>query len=120
MKALAEASRLSAGNSKPLSLSAYTLAAAGRVSEARALLTEMEEASRVRYVPPYAFALVYAGLNDERRAFESLEQAAIMRDAHLIYVIVDPKWDRLRRATRFQELVRRLGLSVDARPTIPA
>jgi TolB-like protein/Flp pilus assembly protein TadD len=120
LKALAEASRLSAGNSKPLSLQAYTLAAAGRVSEARALLTAMEEASRVRYLPPYAIALVHAGLNDDLRAFESLEQAAIMRDAHLIYVIVDPKWDRLRQATRFQELLQRSGLSADARTTMLA
>jgi DNA-binding winged helix-turn-helix (wHTH) protein len=80
-----------------------------------ALLAEVEEASRLRYVPPYAIALVHAGLNDDRRAFESLERAAMMRDAHLIYVIVDPNWDRLRRARRFQELLRRSGLSVDAR-----
>ena len=117
LQALAEASRLSASNSKPLSLSAYTLAAAGRVSEARAVLSEMEEGSRVRYVPPYAIALVHAGLNDDRRAFEFLEQAAMMRDAHLIYVIVDPKWDRLRQARRFQELLRRSGLSLDAQTT---
>lgn len=117
LKALAEASRLSAGNSKPLSLSAYTLAAAGRVSEARALLAEMEEASRTRYVPPYAIALVHAGLNDDRNAFEWLDRAAIARDAHLIYAIVDPKWDRLRRASRFQDIFRRSGLSADARTT---
>jgi hypothetical protein len=65
-------------------------------------------------VPPYAVALVHAGLNDDANAFDWLERAARVRDAHVIYAIVDPKWDRLRRDSRFQDVLRHSGLSVDA------
>ena len=117
LKALEEASRLSAGNSKPLSLTAYTLAVAGREREARDLLREMEKAARLHYVPPCAIALVHAGLSEDQTACEFLERAAIERDAHLIYVMVDPKWDRLRQARRFQDVFHRAGLPVDAPTT---
>ena len=43
LEALAEASRLSNGNSKPVSVSAYTLATSGRAREARAVLTALEQ-----------------------------------------------------------------------------
>ena len=106
-EALAEASRLSSGNSKPISLTAYTLATSGRVSKARDMLTALERLSQRRYVPPYAIALVYAGLNDDGRVFEWLENALAVRDVHLIYVLLDPKWDPFRKNARFQELLRR-------------
>lgn len=107
LEALAEASRLSNGNSKPVSLSAYTLATSGRVSEARDVLTSLEQPSLQRYVPPCAIALVYAGLNDDESVFEWLEKGLAVRDVHLIYVLVDPKWDRFRQDGRFQDLLRR-------------
>ena len=107
LETLAEASRLSNGNSKPMSLSAYTLATSGRVGEARDMLTALEQLAQRRYVPPYAIALVYAGLNDDLRVFQWLENALAVRDVHLIYVLVDPKWDPFRKDARFQELLRR-------------
>ena len=109
LEALAEASRLSNGNSKPISLSAYSLASCGRVAEARDILTGLERRSQARYVPPYAIALVYAGLNDAARVFEWLENALAVRDVHLIYVLVDPKWDPFRQDERFQALLRQCG-----------
>jgi TolB-like protein/Flp pilus assembly protein TadD len=110
LDALAEATRLSNGNSKPVSVSAYTMAACGRVDEARQAVTGLEQLSVRRYVPPYAIALVHAGLNDGTRAFEWLDKALAARDTHLIYVLVDPKWDPLRQDGRFQEFLRRCGL----------
>src|SRR5262249_40328370 len=101
LEALAEASRLSNGNSKPVSLSTYMLALSGRVSEAREVLSTLEQLSRTRYVPPYAIALVYSGLNDDDTAFQWLEHALAERDVHLIYLPFDPKWDRLREDCRF-------------------
>ena len=112
LRALAEASRLSNGNSKPLSLSAYALATNGRVSEAREVLTALEQRSRERYVPPHAMALVCAGLKDHEGVFEWLERASTARDVHLVYLIVDPKWDPFRQDERFQDLCRRSGLAV--------
>ena len=111
LAALTEASRLSNGNSKPLSLSAYTLATSGRAGEARDVLTTLEQEAERRYVPPYAIALVCAGLNEDGRAFEWLDNALAVRDSHLVYVLVDPKWDPYRADPRFQTLLERCGWS---------
>ena len=119
LEALAEASRLSKGNSKPVSLSGYTLATSGRVGEARDVLAELERQSEARYIPPCAIALVCAGLNEADSVYEWLERALAVRDGHLIYVPVDPKWDPFRREERFVRLLRRSGLlrDVDSAPS---
>jgi tetratricopeptide (TPR) repeat protein len=106
---LEDATRLSNGNSKPMSLSAYVLAAAGRGHDARRVLTALERRSRERYVPHVALALAYLGVNDEQRALDALERAEAVRDVHLMYVALDPKWHRLRRHDRFGDLLGRCG-----------
>jgi DNA-binding winged helix-turn-helix (wHTH) protein/Flp pilus assembly protein TadD len=117
LEALGEAARLSNGNSKPVSLSAYILATIGRVREAREMLVALEQRAQSRYVPPCAMALVYAGLNDDARVFEWLDNALTVRDVHLIYAPVDPKWDRFRKDERFETLLRRCGSNGEARST---
>jgi hypothetical protein len=67
--------------------------------------------ARDRYVPAVAFALADAGLNDHERVFEWLEKARVVRDVHLIYVPMDPKWDPFRMKEPFQEMLRRAGLT---------
>jgi tetratricopeptide (TPR) repeat protein len=111
LDALAQASRLSNGNSKPISVSAYLLATNGRFDEARHCLAVLEGRARDHYVPPIAFALAYAGLNDHERVFEWLERARLVRDVHLIYVPMDPKWDPFRMKEPFQDVLRRAGLT---------
>ena len=66
LEALDDAARLSGGNSKPISLRGYLLAKSGRASEAREVLRRLEADAGERYVPPYAMALVHAGLGDAR------------------------------------------------------
>jgi tetratricopeptide (TPR) repeat protein len=107
LEALAEASRLSKGNTKPISITGYTLATIGCTSEARDVLSSLERISQERYVPPYARALVYVGLNDDERVFKWLDEALAVRDVHLIYLPVDPKWDRLRQEPRFIDPLKR-------------
>jgi TolB-like protein/Tfp pilus assembly protein PilF len=115
LHALADAARLSNGNSKPVSLAAYTHASLGRDSEALAVLAGLQERSQEHYVPPYAFALIYAALNQDARVFEWLNKALAVRDVHLIYLPIDPKWDSLRRDERFQDILRRCGLEKETR-----
>jgi serine/threonine-protein kinase len=112
LEALSEASRLSNGNSKPISVSAYTLAASGRLGEARSVLAALEGRSQDRYVPPLALALAHAGLKNRERVFEWLEEALVAHDVHLIYVLTDPKWDPFREDERFKDVLRRGGLRV--------
>ena len=89
VKALATAARLSGQNSKPISLTGYILGRSRRTAEARDLLGALETASRQRYVPPYALALVHAGLGDADAAFEWLNRAYAARDVHLMFLTVD-------------------------------
>jgi hypothetical protein len=44
----------------------------GRIAEARGVLRTLESIARERYVPPYAIALVSAGLGDRDAVFEWL------------------------------------------------
>jgi TolB-like protein/Flp pilus assembly protein TadD len=100
LEALVIAARLS-HNSKPISLRGYLLARVGRMKDAREVLGMMEDVSRHRYMPPYAMALVNAGLGDEDAVFEWLEKAYAAHDVHLMFLIVDSKWDRYRFDRRF-------------------
>ena len=68
LDALAVAARFSGANSKAVALSGYILAKAGRRDEAREGLTTLETLSRQRYVPPYAMAIVHAGLGELMRS----------------------------------------------------
>ena len=111
LKALATAARLSGQNSKPISLTGYILGRSGRTAEARDLLGALEMASRQRYVPPYALALVHAGLGDADATFEWLNRAYAARDVHLMFLTVDVKWDRYRSDPRFGELLARCGFT---------
>jgi hypothetical protein len=86
--------RCAGQNSKPISLTGYILGRSGRTAEARDLLGALEMASRQRYVPPYALALVHAGLGDADAAFEWLDRACAARDVHLMFLTADAKWDR--------------------------
>jgi TolB-like protein len=109
LEALNDAGRLSNGNSKVLSLRGYVLASTGRTREARVVLSTLEAAARERYVPPYAIALVHAGLGDREAVFTWLDRALAERDVHLIYLPVDSKWDAYRDDSRFTALVARCG-----------
>jgi TolB-like protein/Flp pilus assembly protein TadD len=109
LDALVTATRLSDGNSKPVGLRGYILAKHGETAAAREVLTMLEELSRVRYVPPFAMALVQAGLGDDERVFDRLDAAYAVRDVHLAFLTVDTKWDRYRRAPRFMDVLARCG-----------
>jgi TolB-like protein/DNA-binding winged helix-turn-helix (wHTH) protein/Flp pilus assembly protein TadD len=111
--ALGKAARLSGGNSKALSLKGYLLATTGRKTEARELLTTLESAARDSYVPPYAMALIYAGLGETDAVFTWLDRAVQVRDVHVIFLTVDPKWDTYRGDPRFAALVERCGFTRD-------
>jgi tetratricopeptide (TPR) repeat protein len=106
---LAHAARLSGGNSKASALRGYLLATRGRTEEAREELRALERHAAARYLPPYAMALVHAGLGDVDAVFEWLDRAYDARDVHLLYLPMDPKWDPFRDDRRFGALVGRCG-----------
>ena len=109
IEALNSAGRFSQRNSKALSLRGYLLAKLGRADEARDVLRTLEEVGRSRYVPPYAMALVHAGLGERDAVFDWLDKAYAARDVHLQFLPVDPKWDPFRSDPRFEALLTRCG-----------
>jgi TolB-like protein/DNA-binding winged helix-turn-helix (wHTH) protein/tetratricopeptide (TPR) repeat protein len=111
LAALTDAARFSGGNSKAISLRGYILAKTGRANEAREVLRRLEADAVERYVPPYAMALVHAGLGEREPVFEWLDKAYAARDVHLMYLTVDSKWDPYRADPRFNALLARCGFA---------
>jgi len=111
IEALTKAGRFSGQNSKTVSLRGYLLAKLGRTAEAREVLNTLQTVQQDRYVPPYAIALVYAGLGEKDSVFEWLERAYSARDVHLIFLPVDAKWDDYRQDPRFIALLARCRFS---------
>jgi len=95
-------------NSKNLSLRGYILAKSGRTNQAEEVVRALKSIPPDHYVPPYALALVYAGLGQPDSAFKWLEDAYKVRDVHLVFLAAgDPRWDDLREDPRFRALVER-------------
>jgi eukaryotic-like serine/threonine-protein kinase len=88
-------------------------ALAGKTEEAVEILHELSAASTRGYVPPVAFAFVYAGLGKIDDAFHWLEKAADERDGLLIYLKVGSAFDILRSDPRFSAVLTRVGLQGD-------
>ena len=103
------AARFSDQNSKAVSFRGYFLAKAGRAADAKDVIKTLQAASRERYVPPTAIALIHLGLGDREETFAWLERAYQERDVHLIFLPVDPKWDTVRSDPRFASLLTRCG-----------
>lgn len=90
---------------------AQTYAVSGRRDEAVRILNSLEEQSKHHYISAYYLALIYAGLDDKERAFRWLEKAYSDHNEWLVWLKVDPRFDRLWADPRFAELLSRLGLS---------
>jgi DNA-binding winged helix-turn-helix (wHTH) protein/TolB-like protein/Flp pilus assembly protein TadD len=98
------------GTMETLSLSGYTHAVAGRRDEAVRILGELKTYSEQRYVPPYYMALIHHGLGNSGEALRWLEKAYEERDARMVLIGVDPKWDALRNDPQFAAILKRMGL----------
>jgi hypothetical protein len=86
----------------------YGHALMGDRGEAEKCAAKMQGLANQRYVLPSAAALVYLGLGDHDRVFESLDKAAQEREFRMIHLKVDPIYDPLREDPRFDTLVRRV------------
>ncbi|MBV8570490.1 MAG: winged helix-turn-helix domain-containing protein [Acidobacteriaceae bacterium] len=87
---------------------AYALA--GDRARAENTLYELKRVSQSKCVSPLDIAVVYHGLGDLTSTFEWLEEAYRQRVFRLIELTL-PMFDSLRFDPRWQELVRRIGLS---------
>jgi TolB-like protein/DNA-binding winged helix-turn-helix (wHTH) protein/Flp pilus assembly protein TadD len=91
---------------------AHTYAVIGRRAEAEKILRDLERKSKSVYVSPYFIATIYAGLGGKNKAFELLERAYRERCLDLSWFLTaDLRIDNLRSDPRFQNLLRRVGLT---------
>lgn len=74
------------------------------------MLRDLEGLASRAYVDPYYVAIVHAGLADLDQTFVWLEKAYEERSFWLIYLNVEPKFDRLSSDPRFATLQRRLNI----------
>ena len=87
----------------------HAYGASGNREAALNIVKEMSESSRQRYIPPYYFALVYAGLQEDNQAFDWLEKAFKEHSPYLVFLQTEPRLDSLRSDRRFSELMLRVG-----------
>ena len=99
-------------NNSPYALAklGHGYAVAGHGDEARAVLNQLKDISKQRYVSPYDIAIIHVGLGENNDAFVWLEQAFEHRSHWLGYLNVEPQLDAFRSDQRFQKLLRRVGL----------
>lgn len=94
---------------EPASLG-YAYARSGKEREARQAIAELESRSRRSFISPVIIAFIYAGLDDKDQAFACLDRALDERDGILVFLKVEPGFDRLRSDERFESLLKRVGL----------
>ncbi len=107
---LEKAVTLSDGAPVYLSALGHSHALAGNRGEALKILEQLQNSSAP--MPPSSFhiALVHIGLGNDDRAFQLLEDAFRERAFHFIYLIAEPKFDRLRPDPRFDDLLHMMGM----------
>lgn len=77
----------------------------GQPSRALEDLRKFDEIGQKRFVTSYGYALVHAGLGDKEQTLRWLQKAVVERSHWLVWISLDPRFEALRRDSRFQQLV---------------
>jgi adenylate cyclase len=88
--------------------SAYAIA--GRMSDAKRLVTEVEQARDKDLIPPSEFADAYSALGETDKMFEYLEKAALQKNISVPLALIDPLNKRYRSDPRFIALKTKVGI----------
>src|SRR5579863_1480064 len=106
---LQKATELSEGSTAFNANLAYAYAVSGRRNEAVKILADLKNQSQLGFSNAPEIALVYVGMNDKDQAMTWLNKAFDERFSP--WVLMRPAFDPLRSDPRFQDLMRRIGLS---------
>lgn len=88
----------------------HSLALAGRKNDAQQILDELIQISSSNHVSPYHLALISLGLGDSDKTIEFLKKAMDERAERLVWLSVDPRFDKLRSDHRFNDILQLIGL----------
>jgi len=103
---------LSNGNADAIASLGHAYAVVGNRVEAEKIVRELEQKVMKAQASPYLPATIYAGLGNKDRAFELLEEAYRDKSLDVAWILKpDPRTDNLRGDPRFQDLLRRVGLT---------
>jgi tetratricopeptide (TPR) repeat protein len=89
---------------------AYIHAVNGNQKEARQTLSGLLELAKQYPIQPGLIALIYVGLDERNEALAWLEKAYQLHSPMMVWLKVDPRFDRIRQEPGFQDLMRRVGL----------
>jgi serine/threonine protein kinase/tetratricopeptide (TPR) repeat protein len=102
---------LSPYRSTTLAYLAAAHAMAGEGAEARRQLADLRKRSQTEYVSCFDFALIHFALNEDDDGFRWLGRAVEERAPWLVWLRVDPMFDRVRSDQRFCDVLKKMGLS---------
>jgi adenylate cyclase len=88
----------------------HAYALSGNRREAEKVLQTLSDRAKKSYVSPFDLALIYTALGEKDKAFALLDKAVAEHSTFLVYTKWEPRLDPLRSDTRFQDLLRRIGL----------
>jgi serine/threonine protein kinase/Flp pilus assembly protein TadD len=91
----------------------YALGRAGKRQEAEQVLRKLHQRAQHEPVAAEEIAIVYIGLGDNKNALLWLEQAYRSQSKGLVLLKADPWYHSLAAEPRYQDLVRKIGLSSD-------
>ena len=114
-----KAVQLSNGAPDPAVALAHAYSGAGKKAEAKKMLRDLERKSRESPVSPYTMATIYAGLDENDKAFELLEKAYTEKSLGFpFHLQSDLVLDSLRPDPRFQSLLHGIGLNAEIMPSV--
>jgi len=93
-----------------LAMLGYAYGVARKRNDARQILSRMEDLASRRYVASYDWAVLHAGLGDNDTVLRRLTRAVEEREPRVIWLKVEPSFEKVRGDDRFQALVHRLAL----------
>ena len=98
------------GETKGRAFLGYACALAGRKKEALAALDELQQLGKHEYVEAGWMAMIWLALGDKDKALALLNQDYRMHSSFLMSLGSDPVFEPLHSDSRFQDLMRRIGL----------
>ncbi len=91
-------------------------AMAGNPAEAQQALNRLDGEAANRYVPALYQTAIYSALHQDGQALQWARKAIAERSEYLVYIRVEPTFERLRANPVFQQAARAAGLGVTQSP----
>lgn len=88
----------------------HAYASSGNRAEAQRILDRLTAESQKRYVSPMILARIYVGLGDRERMFECLEKGYAQRDALMVWMKADPRFEAVYSDPRYTALLQKMRL----------